>query len=317
MTESLAKSIANKDAKSQEVLQMKAITVPEWLSKLTEILDCKLQTLTFTGEQTADYLQYDNLSTESQPHLLDHVKSCPVPDMELLSLEHQLAMVLELTWTLKIHLRPLQLFNTAESTQLLNTQPGLMSSLFTDHNVAVHKARIVWIGVTTEAAVGHIHYVPGQGKQYDTAVFLRLCDKLLQLGKVWFLSDLVRMCQVDSLYRAGYDDLGSELRSSVTDIAAVADRLLEICLLRLAKHIWSEVDSQGRLASVPPALLTQLADRKAASAGVAESSLVDTVALLGWSAGQIVDTDRHNLSTQALATAQVLQVRNNRGTAGD
>ena len=104
--------------------------------------------------------------------------------------------------------------------------------------MAVNKARVVWLGVATEAAVGHIHQVPGEGRQYDMATFHNLSEKLLQLGKVWFMSDLVRVCQVDSLYRAGYDDLASELRTSVTDLASLSDRLLEVCLLRLAKHVW-------------------------------------------------------------------------------
>jgi len=317
MTETLAKSIGNKDNKCMEVLQMKADTVSGWLARLSDLLDCQLQTLTLTGEEEMVELQYDILNAESQPHLLDHVWACTVPDMELISLEHQLAMVLELTWTLKIHLRPMQLFNTAETTQLLNTQPGLMSSIFTDHNVAVNKARVVWLGVATEAAVGHIHMMPGEGRQYDTAMFQKLSDKLLQLGKVWFLSDLVRVCQVDSLYRAGYDDLASEMRTSVTDMASLSDRLLEVSLLRLAKHVWcGSTDSQGRLAAVPPALITQLADRKQTSAGVADAGMVDTVALLAWAASMIEDTDRHNLATQALAAGQVLQVRNNRNSGG-
>ena len=75
-------------------------------------------------------------------------------------------------------------------------------------------------------------------------------------------------------------------------------------------------DSQGRPAAVPPALITQLADRKQASAGVAEAGMVDTVALLAWAANMIEDTDRHSLATQALAAGQVLQVRNNRTSGG-
>ena len=50
---------------------------------------------------------------------------------------------------------------------------------------------------------------------------------------------LVRVCQIDSLYIVGYDDLASEMRTSVTDIASLSDRLLEVSLLRLAKHLWS------------------------------------------------------------------------------
>ena len=40
-------------------------------------------------------LPYDIPSNESPPHLLDHMWACNVPDMELISLEHQLAMVLD------------------------------------------------------------------------------------------------------------------------------------------------------------------------------------------------------------------------------
>ena len=68
---------------------------------------------------------------------------------------------------------------------------------------------------------------------------------------------------------------------------------------------------------VPSALITQLADRKQASAGVADAGMVDTVELLAWATGTIQDTDRHNLATQALAAAQVLQVRNNRQNTTD
>jgi len=46
---------------------------------------------------------------------------------------------------------------------------------------------------------------------------------------------------------------------------------------------------------------------------VAEAGLVDTVALLAWTASSLEDGDKHNLATSALAAAQVLTVRNNRG----
>ena len=83
-------------------------------------------------------------------------------------------------------------------------------------------------------------------------------------------------------------------------------------LLRLAKHVWSSEDSQGRLAVVPPSLIAHLAERKAESCSVADSSILDTVSLLAWVAANIVETDRHNIATQALSAAQILQVRNNR-----
>ena len=98
-------------------------------------------------------LPYDIPSNESPPHLLDHMWACNVPDMEIISLEHHLAMVLDTQdspW-------PMQLFNTAETAQLLNTQPCLMSSILTNHKVAVNsRAMVVWLGVITEAAIGTI-----------------------------------------------------------------------------------------------------------------------------------------------------------------
>ena len=98
-------------------------------------------------------------------------------------------------------------FNSAESFQPLNTQLGLMSSIIIEHNVAVNQPRVVWLGAMTGAAAGPIYIVPGEGKQYDTVMFLKLSGMDLHLGKVWFMSDLLQVCQDDSLCRAGYDYL--------------------------------------------------------------------------------------------------------------
>ena len=86
------------------------------------------------------------LVPESRPHLLDHVQAVPGPDMELVSIQHQLATVLELSWSLKTDLRPLKIFNTAETRQLLNTGRGMFSSLFVDHNTTVNRNRVDWVG---------------------------------------------------------------------------------------------------------------------------------------------------------------------------
>ena len=73
------------------------------------------------------------------------------------------------------------------------------------------------------------------------------------------------------------------MRTTAMDMASLSNRLLEVSLLRLAKRVWSVAeDSQGRLAAVPPALITLLAGRKQVSAGVAEARVVDTVALIAW-----------------------------------
>ena len=101
--------------------------------------------------------------------------------------------------------------------------------------------------------------------------------------------------------------------------------------MRLAKHVWSSADCQGRLAVVPPGLISHLAERsvsslslpsllaslrdyfrQAESCSVADSSILDTVSLLAWVTANIVETDKHNIATQALSAAQILQVRNNR-----
>ena len=40
-----------------------------------------------------------------------------------------------------------------------------------------------------------------------------------------------------------------------------SEKLLEVSLMRLAKHVWSSADCQGRLAVVPPSLISHLAER--------------------------------------------------------
>jgi len=313
LTETMAKTVVNRSAKCMEVCQFSAENAGAVLGLMASLLDCQLQTLALLGEHPALPIQYDELCKDSRPHLLEHVQATKIPDIELVSLQHQLATVLELSWTLKVDLRPLHIFNSMEAGQLLQTQPGMFSSLFVDHNASVNRARVSWVEVVVEAAVGHIHLRPGEGRVYDTETFQQFCTKLYQVSKVWFLSDLVRTCQVEHLYRAGYDDLGLELKGGVTDVQRLASRLLEVGLLRLAKHVWTG-DNQGRLAAVPPALLSHLAERKEASNSVAEAGLVDTVALLAWTANTLEDEDRHNLATSALAAGQVLTVRNNRNS---
>ena len=46
-------------------------------------------------------------------------------------------------------------------------------------------------------------------------------DRLGQLSRVWFLTDYVKLCEVEALYRAGHDDLAAENRTCITDIAAL------------------------------------------------------------------------------------------------
>ena len=220
LTESLARTVVvNKEEKCRDLLQMKAETVAVWLSRLADLLDCHLQTLSLsTGlvEDGEEEVGYDELSYDKSPHLLDHVKKLRPTDGDTVSLYHQLCVVLELSWSLRLSSRPSLLFTSAESHLLLGTQPGLMSSLFSsDHNTTVNKERRAWITVVTEAGVGRIHYLPGH--QRDTKEFVRTMEKLVQVSRVWFLTDYVRLCEVESLYRAGHDDLASENRTTISD----------------------------------------------------------------------------------------------------
>ena len=67
--------------------------------------------------------------------------------------------------------------------------------------------------------MGRIHHLPGQKR--DTKEFTRIQDRLGQLSRVWFLTDYVKLCEVEALYRAGHDDLAAENRTCITDIAAL------------------------------------------------------------------------------------------------
>ena len=106
-------------------------------------------------------------------------------------------------------------------------------------------------------------------------------------------------------------------------------------MARLAKYIWSSSgDSQARVAIVPSSLVTHLAERygyedtaynkavefsltavvslfphddnvvpcprKEESCSLAESSLVDTVALLSWLCSAVENTDQHMLAAQVM-----------------
>jgi len=315
LTETMAKTVVNRVAKCEELLGMAPHSVPAVLGLMAQLLDCHLQTLTIAGDQQNLAVGYDHLGEEARPHLLDHVKAVSIPDVELVSLTHQLCLALELSWTLRVDLRPGAIFSSGETRELVEVSQhqGIFSNLFlTDHNVSVNRQRAAWIHRVTEAATGHIHLRPGDGgRQYDTENFQQLMGKLQQLAKVWFLQDLVRQAQVESLYRCGHDSLALELRPSVTDVQSLANKTLEVALLRLAKHVWGG-ESQGRLAALPPTILSHLAERKEACNSIAEAGLVDTVALLAWTAQCLEDPDSHSLATAALAAGQVLTVRNNR-----
>jgi len=200
LTEKCGKSRANRGARCKEVLQQQPHLITEMLETAEQLLDCELQSLALSqgeGVEDEDKIAYDDLGSSAiQVHLLDHLLSGPLPFVEAASLQHQLTQVLHLSWSLEVAVRPLQVFTTSETSQLLQTQSGVFSSLFADHNVGVGKARAAWVADLVEAAVGRIHELPGEGRQHDTAFYQEVSTKLIHLARLWFLSDLVKMCQV-------------------------------------------------------------------------------------------------------------------------
>ena len=175
LTEKCGKSRANRGARCKEVLQQQPHLVTGMLETAEQLLDCELQSLALSqgeGVEDEDRIAYDDLgSSATRAHLLDHLLAGPPPFVEAASLQHQLTQVLHLSWSLEVAVRPLQVFTTSETSQLLQTQPGVFSSLFADHNVGVGKARAAWVADLVEAAVGRIHELPGEGRQHDTAFY--------------------------------------------------------------------------------------------------------------------------------------------------
>ena len=92
-----------------------------------------------------------------QLHLVDHIRNTCFPDPDILSLEHQVAAVLFLTWRLKLPTRPLKVFNSVEINNLLSIQSAAMTSWFSDYNASVKKERLNWIELVTNNSTGYIH----------------------------------------------------------------------------------------------------------------------------------------------------------------
>jgi len=105
---------------------------------------------------------YDSISHYQQLHLLDHVKSTCIPDIDILSLEVQAAAILYLTWKLRLPSRPLKLFNTVEINNLLSIQSAGVVSWFSDYNASVKRERMLWLELVADATTGHIYRIaPG------------------------------------------------------------------------------------------------------------------------------------------------------------
>ena len=85
----------------------------------------------------------------------------------------------------------------------------------TDHNSGVNNNRKQWILTAADAGVGRIHCLTGG--EYELAQYQEVQDKLQTVARDWFLADFVKLCQVESLYKAGYDDIAGEVRTSISD----------------------------------------------------------------------------------------------------
>jgi hypothetical protein len=84
------------------------------------------------------------------------------------------------------------------------------------------------------------------------------------------MSDIVAVSRCEALFRAGYDSLGMGLRGTITDLPRLGERLVEVALLRLTKHLFTISDT-GRYAAVPTDLVSELAARRGQADTLADS----------------------------------------------
>ena len=79
---------------------------------------------------------------------------------------------------------------------------------------------------------------PPLDNQLDTDEYRELSHVLLQVGRVWYMSEEVRLHQCRSLYKAGFDELANDIRNTTSDKSKLAENLLEIAILRIAKVLY-------------------------------------------------------------------------------
>lgn len=309
-TDDFRKTTLNETLICDKELGIKRENVASLFSLLLSLLDQILNLVRLDDPLNESVeLEYDGVSLNQQMHLLDHIKNTSVPDIDILSMEQQFASVLFLTWKLKLPSRPLKIFNSIEVNNLLSIQSTAIVSWFSDYNASVKRERIEWIELVCETATGHIHRLPDN--KLDTTDYRKYIDIALQLGRVWFMSDCVVMNQCQALYKSGFDNMGAEIRSSLTELGKLADLLLEIALFRLSKYICQDEDA-GRFATVPSDVVTEITARRDKASNVADTSLAATLTLLLWLTDNLEGQDLQLLATQCVSAVQVLQVRRNR-----
>ena len=235
-TDDFRKSSMNETLICDKEFGLRRENIAALMEILLQLLDKTLDMVKL-GDSADIQCDYDKLSLNNQLHLLDHVKSTSLPDLDILSLEHQAAAVLYLTWKLRLPSRPLKLFNTVEINNLLSVQSAGVVSWFTDYNTSVKKERLSWLELVADTNTGHIYRLPAD-HQLDTEDYRKLCDILLQVGRVWFMSEEVRLLQCTALYKAGFDALGGDVRNTATEKDKLAENLLEIVILRIAKYLY-------------------------------------------------------------------------------
>ena len=234
-TDEFKKTTCNEKVVCEKEFGLQVENIPSLLNILLGFIDKTLDLMKHVepGEIICDY---DSLNMNKHLHLLDHIKNTGFPDPDILSLEHQVAAVLFLTWKLKLPVRPLKVFNSVEINNLLSIQSAAMISWFSDYNASVKKERLNWTELVTDTSTGYIHRV--SDNQLDTEQYRHFYSIILQLGKIWFMSEEVRVYQCLALFKAGFDSLGAELRSSIGEKEKIAVKLLEVALLRLAKYLY-------------------------------------------------------------------------------
>ena len=235
-TDDFKKSTMNESNICDKEFGLKRENIATFLQLIQGFLDKSLELLRF-GELPDVHVEYDNYSLNNQKHLIDHTLSVEPPDIDILSLEHQFSVVLCLTWRLKLPSRPLKLFNSIEINNLLKTNTTAVVSWFSDYNTSVRSERIAWTELVSETAAGYIHRLPDA--QLDATVYKELMEPLLEISKVWYLSDVVKVGQCHALYVTGFDSLGGEIRDTFTSVemGRLSEKLLDVALLRIAKYL--------------------------------------------------------------------------------
>ena len=268
---------------------------------------------------------YDDLSSKVRPHLLDHLGTVPTGTLgELLILQYQFALIAGLIWSYKIDVKPLKLFTNQESNMFFQgggdqhspssasaSSSSSISGFFTmTHNNLVTNYRAKFLELAEEEVVRDCLYlVPddcGGTGRLEMAAYKERQSHLSLLGKMWYLSDKLKEYQVIALYKEGYDSLGEEVLSGVSDAAGVGIRLMHVAILRLTKHIYESEDHARKLAVIKPHLMTRFCQLQEEARELrVDSSLKRCKDLLVFLGGAGLDDDSAQIVFECLSLVQL------------